>query len=52
MEIVVPHISGIEIVIAYIVTVADIAADEVAIAVPTLFNLADTPCCNNCNTLG
>ena len=39
-------IAGVEI------AVPDIAADDVAIAVPTLFNLADTPCCNNYNALG
>ena len=34
------------------VAVADIADDVVVIAVPTLFNLADAPSCNNYNTLG
>ena len=32
--------------------VAVIADDDVVFAVPTLFNFADTPCCNNYNTLG
>ena len=51
--------AGVEIAVADIVAgagvevvVADIAADDVAIAVPTLFNLADIPCCNNYNALG
>ena len=52
-------IASVEIAVVDIVagagvegSVADIAADDVAIAVPTLFNLADAPCCNNFNALG
>ena len=52
VEIAVADIDDIEIAVADIVAgveivVADIAADDVAIIVPTLFNLADAPCCNN-----
>ena len=39
------NVAGVEVFFA------DIAADDVAIAVATLFNLADVPCCNNYNAL-
>lgn len=53
--------TGVHIAVAAIVAgvelelegaVADIAHDDVTIAVAPLFNLADIPCCNNCNALG
>ena len=51
--------TGVDITVADIVSgtgvaiaVTDIAADEVAITVPTLFNLADIPCCNTRKALG
>ena len=58
-EVAVADIAGVEIAVANIVAgagvevaAADITANDVDIAVPTLFTFADTSCCNNYNALG